>query len=399
MFAFIIILITSITMVSSGNVVFNAGGEWYSTGFSTYAKYRGYIESFLGALMEVRVIDSEDGSIWLSSRLPDGTEFLNNKTLKYDNKTGSLNYHLEIDLPWGETKVIDYNLTINGSYDFSKYLKLLNYSNKTIEDIILDLRKKDLDFVLVGKNSNITLETSGDGPFSLTYERNIEDNESSPILEEYDTEMDPSVIKYYEGTNSTIGNSSSLNNSTNSSLNQSNGHNSNLNTSDNDKLVIINPQPSNTKMNISLDATVSFSIDNKDYDKVYWKLDGKIVKENSSSYKFDPLKVGTFKIEVDVRRKNEARTNTWSVGVSQKKGTSSVNWGMMGIIFGIIALIILVLVWFFVIRTRKSSSLTENTQKISFKSENNQKIPRFTNNNNNKDFSNFQDKNRYRYLG
>lgn len=333
------IICCNIMLTLGADASLNFGGEWYSKGFSSVSLWKAFVNTFTATLFKFRV-SNEGGSIKLGLKDENGVEHTFDSYIKYDNQTGELS--LQKDIPMFDgVKNISYKVTLNGEKDLRKILNVESYFGKTIGDIVKDVLSKKIKIGLIGERSNITLTAnknfSLDNPIiDVNYKKNINEDFTSPITEESDEGI---VLNM---TNLSI---SGLNNSGNRSVNSSNNNSVNnsgtgevLDTDESNSSVdlgfkILNPKPL-TDFTMFVNETKTLSIENSKENSIEWYLNGKLIKNNSQSYGFKPLKKGNYKISVKVKSESKIKEHNWNVEVKSMETPKNNNSFWIWIVFG-----------------------------------------------------------------
>ncbi len=339
----IILFVQNINLASgaynSGQISWNYHGMWYSKGFSEYIGWKNFMDLFFSTVLGLQVVDV-NGTVGLKIVTADGNEVTNTNLVSFDKKSGRLSYSINLTLPLIGIKNILYNISLNNEKNISKIVNTDDYYNKTLQEILLDLSRRGIKVSLIGEKSNITLVPNGTGKFEITYLKNINENDTEPINE--------TVLNY------PVNETAEVNTTSNNSqiLNTGNRTESTNNTSS-ISLKILNPQPSNYRVYGFVGETKIFSVDNKDYDKLRWLLDGKLAKENSNFYDFYASEEGKFSVQVIIKKANLSKTNSWDI-IIEKKAKETKGFGNVIIYLIIIIIIIAVIVIYILFRKKPS---------------------------------------------
>jgi hypothetical protein len=350
--------INNIDASGSADISWDYNGQWYSGGFSDYFGWKNFIDFFINTMLDVRIVE-KDNKIGLSTKDPLGNEHINTDLVSFDKNTGKIIFAMEFTLPTGKKKYIQYNGSINGDYNISKFFDYNKYLNKSLRDLLYDLVSKNKKIKFDGELSNITLapdpDFSASNPkINITYEKNI-------IEENYTSSIPSDAEKNSSSNLSLFSNNSSENISISDigffeELNESNSEVTTLvNSSQTQTVVfkIINPQPNKTKISVLVGEYKDFSIDNQDYDSVKWSLNNKLVENGSNSYNFKSLIKGDYSLNVEIKKGSVIKINNWRISVLEKQNNDKKSSNLPVLIIGIIlVLIILGVIVFFILRKK-----------------------------------------------
>ena len=327
---------------SSGKISWDYHGSWYSKGFVEYVGWKNFMDLFMSTVLGLQVIDV-NGKVGLKLITSEGIESINTNLVSFDKKTGKLSYSINLSLPLIGFKNILYNISLNNEKDINKVVDTDYLYNKTIEEILLELSRRGVKISLICEKSNITLVPNGTGKYEIIYLKNIYENDTRLIIE---------ASSNYSVVNNTTG----VNESSNEDIIENKTIINNFVIDSKDiNLKILNPRPSNYNFYGYVGETKIFSIDNDDYDKLRWLLDGKLVKENSNFYDFYALKDGKFSVKVIVKKANITKTNIWNVVIGKKsEETGSENTILYSII--ILVLVTIVATVIYILFRKKSEN-------------------------------------------
>jgi len=302
----------------------NFKGEWDSKDFSSISDWKSFVNVFTATIFKFRVAEKNE-TIQFGLTDSGGGEHFFDTPVKYNDTNGELSILYNVTLPNGEVRYLDYKATLNGNSDIRKVVSPKQYFGSTIGDIVKDVLSKKVEIGLVGARSNITMTAnknfSLDNPIiDINYQRNIEENFTSPITEEVEEE----IIVNNSNTSIVISNTTQLKNITNESIENSS----------NEEVIIENPDPYLEKVSMFINETKVFSIENPKEDSIKWYLNGKLVKKDIISYSFKGLKKGNYNISVEVKEGLENQKYAWNVEVkvreTPKKSSSFLIWIIAG---------------------------------------------------------------------
>jgi len=335
---------------SSADLSWDYKGQWYSGGFGDYFGWKNFVDFFIDTMLNVK-ISEKDGKIGLTTTDPLGNENTNTDLVSFDKNTGKLKFAMEFTLPSGKKKYIEYNGSINGEYNISKFFDYNKYLNKSLGDLIYDLLEKDRKVTFVGEMSNITIAPSNDfsstnPKMEITYEKNLGENYTSPIP--LDTAENSSTAQNYStssSSNYTVNSSISFFEEKNESEQVGKIENKTLT---NDIIVrIINAQPNKTKLSIFIGGEKEFSIDNTDYDSIKWYSNNKVMENNSNAYTFRGISKGDYTLKVEIKKAGITKSTVWKISVLEvEKIKKNVNWTLIIGSLIVIAVIVFGIIFF-----------------------------------------------------
>jgi len=349
--------INNVDASGSADISWDYSGQWYSGGFSDYFGWKNFIDFFINTMLDVRIVE-KDNKIGLATKDPLGNEHINTDLVSFDKNTGKIIFAMEFTLPSGKKKYIQYNGSINGDYNISKFFDYNKYLNKSLRDLLYDLVSKNKKIKFDGELSNITLTPapgfSATNPkINITYEKNIpEENYTSdiPLNIEENSSANLSILSNTSSENQSIANIGFFEELNESDLEvTSSGNDSQIPTI---VFRIINPQPNKTKISVLVGEYQDFSIDNEDYDSIKWSLNNKIVENKSNSYNFKSLTKGEYSLNVEIKKGSSKKIYNWRISALEKqnnKTSSNLPLLITGIV---IVLIILGVIVFFILRKK-----------------------------------------------
>ncbi len=127
----------------------------------------------------------------------------------------------------------------------------------------------------------------------------------------------------------------------------------------NSTIVIRDPSPSGDIVTDFYGNNQTFFISNTDYDSLEWYLNGKLIKNNSNSFKVSGLTIGNHTVEVKMKKGVNVDSKTWKVVIQGSEKTRKFLFDaglvMFVLIIVVVGIIIGLLVWLFVVENKKKN--------------------------------------------
>ena len=354
------------SQVTAGNLQLNYNGQWYSGGFGDFSGWKNFVNFFIDTMLGVKIVEVGD-KIGLVTTDPWGNENTNTNLVSFNKNTGALTFLMDVPLPGGKIEHINYNISLNGDYNISKYVDYTQFLNKSIKDILVYVGKEHLKIKFVGNYSNVTVIpteefTEANPSFNVTYEKNQPGNYSSPIIPENNSSSFGTLSE--NSTNSNVNNTQNITETENLTENSYGGSTSGKNNSKKEDLEfkIINPMPNASKIFMNLSEKRVFSIDNVNYDTIVWRLNEKIVKEKSNFYEFFATESGNFRLSVEIKRESVIKTNIWRVSIASEEKNNNELIKKVIIVLGLVVLMLIVLGVFMYFKKNQTNAPTKSEE-------------------------------------
>ncbi|MDP2925445.1 MAG: hypothetical protein Q8N99_03670 [Nanoarchaeota archaeon] len=334
-----------------------------TTALTFFTNFNEFLSALINHVSDYRITYISN-KIGLSMDDQFGQETLGNLSINLNNSSGNLGFSLDFKLPTSNLKSIRYNIKLNDDYNITNFIDPDFYYNKTIKQLLVDLLNRNIRISLVGEKSNVTISkgegyTSDNPKYKIEYVRNTNDS-LEPVLGNYN-------IQSTNDTNNTNTNITPVNQGNNQNTVNNNSQNTTSiifsnNTINNTQIVfkILNPNPSNYRINLKTGELKEFSIDNEDYDTIKWYVDNKIINKVSNKYGFKSVKKGEFDLKVEIKKSTVTKSNSWIITVKEPEKKKSSKIYLYIIIF--IILILLVIISIILIKRKSQTGLPEENK-------------------------------------
>jgi len=337
---FLVLFSICLTLATLNSISYR--GQYYSKGFLSEGSWEIFVTTTMKLMVKWHLVATDTGDLNIVVKDSDGNQYPTNLKVNYDPKTGQVWFGFNMTLPSGEKKNILYQILFGNEKNLTKYIKVEDYYNMSIEDILFALRDKVPNIRFVGERSNITINydpNSTDGVI-VDYEKNIAENFTSPL--------GTMGISSTNSTNTSAGNNVTNLSSDISDSSQDSGGDRVENSPP--ELTVLEPSPKETIISVKVNETQKFSIENNNNETITWYLDGKVVKNNSHGYDFKSKTPGTFNVKVEIKKDfitgifgklTKTAQNSWTVKVSSK-ATAATTPKKPWIIYMVLGLVILI---------------------------------------------------------